>query len=50
MGTSADALDTLGEVKAEIAEVRRRVDPLIWGTGFGFVAVAAMWVVFRYVG
>ena len=50
MDTNADALDTLGEVKAEIAEVRRRVDPLIWGTGLGFAATIVLLAVFRYVG
>ncbi len=50
MARETETLVAVREVRAEIVEVRRRVDRLIWGTGIGFVAVAAIWAMFRYVG
>ena len=44
------AIDTLREVRAEVAAVRRRVDLLIWGFPLGCAVVIATSAVFRYVG
>lgn len=42
--------DTFGELKAEIATVRGRLDRLIWGTALGFAGTVAVSAAFRYVG
>ena len=44
------AIDTLWEVRAEVAAVRRRIDLLIWGFPLGCAVVIATSAVFRYVG
>ncbi|MCY4391655.1 MAG: hypothetical protein OXE43_06330 [Chloroflexi bacterium] len=44
------AIDTLGEVRAEVAAIRRRVDLLIWGFPLGCAVVIATSAVFRYLG
>lgn len=42
--------DEFWSLKAEVAELRGRVDLLTWVVGMGFVALIAMSAVFRYVG
>ena len=48
--TKSEVSDKFGELKAEIAELRGRVDLLTWIVGMGFTALMAMLAVFRYVG
>ncbi|MCY3505939.1 MAG: hypothetical protein OXH12_11025 [Chloroflexi bacterium] len=44
------AIDTLREVRVEVAAVRRHLDLLIWGFPLGCAVVIATSAVFRYVG
>ncbi len=48
--TKAEVADKFGDLKAEIAELRGRVDLLTWMVGMGFTALIALSAVFRYVG
>ena len=48
--TKAEVSDKFGDLKAEMAELRGRVDLLTWVVGLGFTALIAMSAVFRYVG
>ncbi len=44
------AINTLREVRVEVAAVRRRIDLLIWGFPLACAVVIATSAVFRYVG
>ena len=48
--TKADVSDKFGELRAEIAELRGRVDLLTWVVGIGFTALITLSAIFRYVG
>ncbi len=48
--TRVEVSDKFGDLKAEIAELRGRVDLLTWVVGIGFTALIAVSAVFRYVG